>query len=76
MFCNKYLINEYKVIELDYKNNDNYYKTFFIEYNFNIHTNSLLNDNKIKQKILKEIFKYKNCEIKIDLEYYISNKKK
>ena len=75
MFCSKYDIDLYKVIELNYKNNDNYYKTFFIEYNFHINSNELLNDYKIKQKILKEIFNYKNSKITIDVEYYIKNEK-
>ena len=75
MFCNKYDVDLYKVIELNYKNNDNYYKTFFIEYNFHINNNELLNDYKIKQKILKEIFNYKNSKITIDVEYYIKNEK-
>ena len=29
MFCSKYDVDLYKIIELNYKNNDNYYKTFF-----------------------------------------------
>ena len=50
-------------------------KLFFIEYNFHINSNELLNDYKIKQKILKEIFNYKNSKITIDVEYYIKNEK-
>ena len=30
MFCSKYDINLYKVIELNYKHNDNYYKNFLL----------------------------------------------
>ena len=30
MFCNKYNVDIYKIIELNYKNNDNYYKTFLL----------------------------------------------
>ena len=73
MFCYKYDVDEYKVIELNYKNYDNYYKTFFIEYSYHINTNSLLNNHKIKQKSLKEIYEYKNSKITIDLEYYVHN---
>ena len=75
MFCNKYDVDIYRVFELNYRNNDNYYKTFFIEYYFHINSNELLNDYEIKQKILKEIFNYKNSKITIDVEYYIENEK-
>ena len=47
-------------------------KLFFIEHNFHINNDQLLNDNKIKQKIL---INDKNSKITIDVEYYIKNEK-